>query len=92
MEQKRGVAGSLAAQEQLEHVSMAKSEVDKTKGETLDDISSMVERITATIASKKTALAPLIKELRVMRSEYQELEVSLHRGRTTSFMQPSLLH
>lgn len=67
--------GSLAAQEKLEHVSMAKSEVDKAKGETLDDISSMVERITATIASKKTALAPLIKELRQLRSDCQVLQV-----------------
>lgn len=55
---------------------MAKSEVDKAKGETLDDISSMVERINASINSKKTALAPLIKELRQLRNDYQRLEVS----------------
>jgi intraflagellar transport protein 81 len=55
---------------------MAKSEVDKAKGETLDDISSMVERINASINSKKTALAPLIKELRQLRNDYQRLEVN----------------
>jgi intraflagellar transport protein 81 len=70
-----GVAGSLMAQEQLEHVSLAKSEVDEEKGATLDEISQMVNQLTRTIESKKELLAPLIKELRELRADKSELQV-----------------
>lgn len=77
VEQQRGVVGHLDAQEKLEHVSLAKSEVDKTKGETLEEISTMVDQLTGAIESKKTALAPLIKDLRTLRGEHQTLEVRM---------------
>eukprot|EP00730_Choanoeca_flexa_P016138 TRINITY_DN7566_c0_g2_i2.p1 TRINITY_DN7566_c0_g2~~TRINITY_DN7566_c0_g2_i2.p1 ORF type:complete len:667 (+),score=208.80 TRINITY_DN7566_c0_g2_i2:64-2064(+) len=73
-ERASGVAGSLMAQEKLEHVSLAKSELDEEKGATLDDISQMVNKLTETIASKKELLAPLIKELRELRSEKTALQ------------------
>jgi hypothetical protein len=54
---------------------MAKSASDAQKGETLEDISSMVERLTAAIASKQDALAPLVQQLRDLRAERNGLQV-----------------
>eukprot|EP00051_Salpingoeca_urceolata_P027376 m.481226 g.481226 ORF g.481226 m.481226 type:complete len:669 (+) comp22084_c0_seq1:175-2181(+) len=74
LEAAQGVAGAAAIQDDLEKVSTLKSEVDEQKGRTLQDISQMVEELNAVIESKKTSLAPLIKEFRAVREKAQELE------------------
>ncbi|CAH2295863.1 intraflagellar transport 81 homolog isoform X1 [Pelobates cultripes] len=73
MEQKRGISGYSDTQEELERVSALKSEVDEKKGRTLDDMSDMVKKLNSMFAEKKTALAPVIKELRPLRQKCQEL-------------------
>lgn len=70
----RGVKGYAEAQEELEKVSALKSEVDDRKGETLAEMSEMVKQLTHSISSKKTELAPVIKDLRRLRAEAQEIE------------------
>ncbi|XP_064615158.1 intraflagellar transport protein 81 homolog [Liolophura sinensis] len=75
LEKKKGVAGYRETQEELEKVSSVKSEYDDMKGKTLEDMSEMVRQLNATIARKKGALAPVIKELRPMRQRCQELTV-----------------
>ena len=52
-------------------MSSLKSEMDQMKGRTLEDISYMVQQLTEKIGRKKTALAPIIKELRPMRQRAQ---------------------
>lgn len=52
-------------------MSAMKSELDMMKGRTLEDISYMVQQLTKKIADKKSALAPIIKELRPLRQKAQ---------------------
>ncbi|XP_075034432.1 intraflagellar transport protein 81 homolog [Mixophyes fleayi] len=73
VEQKRGISGYSDTQEELERVSILKSEVDEMKGRTLDDMSDMVKKLNSMISNKKTALAPVIKELRPLRQKCQEM-------------------
>ncbi|XP_023689615.1 intraflagellar transport protein 81 homolog isoform X1 [Paramormyrops kingsleyae] len=73
VEAQKGVSGYSDTQEELERVSTIKSELDEMKGRTLDDMSEMVRKLNSVIMEKKTALAPLIKELRPLRQQCQEL-------------------
>jgi len=73
-EARRGVSGFSVAQDQLEKVSQQKAEVDEVKGKTLENISQVVEEINTQIKTRKNRLAPQIKELRALRSKFQELE------------------
>ena len=71
LEGKKGVSGYRETQEALESVSAMKSELDQMKGRTLEDISHLVQQLTRKIREKKDALAPIIKELRTLRTEAQ---------------------
>ena len=70
-----GVSGFLDAQDKLEQVSAAKSDIDEQKGKTLEEISQMVEQLNTRIADKKTSLAPMVRDLRLLRTQAQGLEV-----------------
>ncbi|PIK37901.1 putative intraflagellar transport protein [Apostichopus japonicus] len=74
LEAKKGVSGYHDTQEELEKVSAIKSELDDMKGKTLDDMSGMVMKLNASIANKKTSLAPIIKELRPLREKAKEMQ------------------
>ncbi|KAG7222125.1 hypothetical protein INR49_016697 [Caranx melampygus] len=67
VEAEKGISGYSNTQENLERVSAIKSELDEKKGRTLDDMSEMVKKLNSMIVEKKTALAPIIKELRSLR-------------------------
>uniref|UniRef100_A0A3Q1FQA1 Intraflagellar transport protein 81 homolog n=1 Tax=Acanthochromis polyacanthus TaxID=80966 RepID=A0A3Q1FQA1_9TELE len=73
MEAEKGISGYSNTQEELERVSAMKSELDEKKGRTLDDMSEMVKKLNSMIVEKKSALAPIIKELRSLRQHCQEL-------------------
>uniref|UniRef100_A0A4W3HE11 Intraflagellar transport protein 81 homolog n=1 Tax=Callorhinchus milii TaxID=7868 RepID=A0A4W3HE11_CALMI len=73
IEAKHGITGYSDTQEELERVSAMKSELDEVKGRTLDEMSEMVKKLNILIAEKKSALAPVIKELRPLRQRCQEL-------------------
>ncbi|XP_030593276.1 intraflagellar transport protein 81 homolog [Archocentrus centrarchus] len=73
VEAEKGISGYSDTQEELERVSAIKSELDEKKGRTLDDMSEMVKKLNSMIAEKKSALAPIIKELRSLRQRCQEL-------------------
>jgi len=59
----------------LEKASVEKSQIDKAKGKTLDEISSIVSRINTQLKDKKNKLAPQIKALRSVRQNFQQVEV-----------------
>ncbi|XP_071950346.1 intraflagellar transport protein 81 homolog isoform X2 [Antedon mediterranea] len=84
LEAKKGISGYHDTQEELEKVSTMKSELDDMKGRTLEDISDMVHRLNSKIASKKSALAPVIKELRPMRQKHQEIQIA-HTEKKSSY-------
>ncbi|AWP07944.1 putative intraflagellar transport protein 81 -like [Scophthalmus maximus] len=73
LEAEKGISGYSDTQEELERVSAIKSELDEKKGRTLDDMSEMVKKLNSMIVEKKSALAPVIKELRSLRQQSQEL-------------------
>lgn len=73
MEKKKGVHGYRRAQEAIEDASTAKSEFDEQTGKKLTAITSTIHELTAGIESKKAFLAPLIKSVRPLRQQHQEL-------------------
>ncbi|XP_075960910.1 intraflagellar transport protein 81 homolog [Anarhichas minor] len=73
VEAEKGISGYSTTQEELERVSAIKSELDEKKGRTLDDMSEMVKQLNSMIVEKKSALAPIITELRSLRQRCQEL-------------------
>uniref|UniRef100_A0A3Q2U373 Intraflagellar transport protein 81 homolog n=1 Tax=Fundulus heteroclitus TaxID=8078 RepID=A0A3Q2U373_FUNHE len=73
VEAEKGISGYSDTQEELERVSAIKSGLDEKKGRTLDDMSEMVKKLNSMIAEKKSALAPIIKELRSLRQRRGEL-------------------
>lgn len=73
LEEKKGVHGYREAQETLEHVSTVKSGLDEQKENVLKEMSSAIERLNTTITEKKALLAPMLKELRPLRQQHQEL-------------------
>lgn len=74
MEKKKGVHGFRKAQEAIEDASAAKSQLDQQTGRKLTDITSAITELTRKIESKKAFLAPLIKEVRPLRQQHQELQ------------------
>ena len=67
-------AGMRETEAMLEKASVEKSQVDKAKGKTLDEISSIVQKINAQLKEKKNKLAPQIKALRSVRQNFQQVE------------------
>ncbi|TMW55792.1 hypothetical protein Poli38472_010674 [Pythium oligandrum] len=74
LEAKKGVTGFFETQDRLDHVSEMNAQVNKLKGETLEEISRIVTDINQTLKDRKNQLAPQIKELRSVRQRYQEME------------------
>ncbi|CAE7537988.1 Ift81 [Symbiodinium natans] len=62
-------------EQMLEKASVEKSQVDRAKGKTLDEISAIVQKINAQLKEKKNKLAPQIKALRSIRQSFQQVEV-----------------
>ncbi|CAG02472.1 unnamed protein product, partial [Tetraodon nigroviridis] len=73
VEAEKGISGYSNTQEELEKVSAIKSELDERKGRALGDMSEMVKELNSRIVDQKSALAPVIKELRTLRQTCQEL-------------------
>lgn len=68
-------SGMRETEAMLEKASVEKSQVDRAKGKTLDEISSIVTKINAQLKEKKNKLAPQIKALRSVRQNFQQVEV-----------------
>ncbi|XP_041856508.1 intraflagellar transport protein 81 homolog [Melanotaenia boesemani] len=82
VEAEKGISGYSDTQEELERVSAIKSELDEKKGRTLDDMSEMVKKLNSMIVEKKSALAPIIKELRSLRQRREELNQEYDEKKT----------
>lgn len=67
--------GMRESEGELEKVSVQKSQVDKDKAKTLDEVSVIVEKINTKLKEKKNKLAPQIKALRSVRQKFQQVEV-----------------
>merc|ERR1719482_1033373 len=69
-------AGMRETEQMLEKTSVEKSQVDKAKGKTLDEISAIVQKINSQLKEKKNKLAPQIKALRSVRQNFQSVEAT----------------
>merc|ERR1712187_891173 len=67
-------AGMRETEAMIEKASVEKSQVDKAKGKTLDEISAIVQKINSQLKEKKNKLAPQIKALRSVRQNFQQVE------------------
>ena len=83
LEERKGVRGYVQAQETLEQVSAAKSELDEQKEVKLKEMTQTIEALTAAIRSKKESLAPLLKEVRPVRQQHKELQAAHAEKKTT---------
>ena len=75
MERDRGVAGFRETQDNLEKVATTKADLDEQKGKTLEEMSSLVNQLSLKIGERKARLAPIIKELRPLRLQCQDIQV-----------------
>jgi intraflagellar transport protein 81 len=67
-------AGMRETEAMIEKASIDKSQIDKNKGKTLDEISNIVTKINSQLKEKKNKLAPQIKALRSVRQNFQQVE------------------
>merc|ERR1711916_312469 len=74
LERKQGVEGFRETQRELVEMTEKAAEVDQMKGQTLDEISAMVDQIGREFKSKQAQLQPLMAELKNVRHEYMEVE------------------
>ncbi|CAB4069191.1 IFT81 [Lepeophtheirus salmonis] len=81
IETAHGVAGYRDARDNLEKVSSIKADLDRQKGETLEEMSDLVALLTNQINSKKTKLSPIIKELRPLRQQQQDMQVDFEEAK-----------
>ena len=76
MEASKGITGFRDTQGNLEKVANQKANLDEQKGSTLEDMSGLVQLLTVKIAERKSRLAPIIKELRPLRQQCQDMQMS----------------
>ena len=73
-EKNANMHGFYETQTTLEKLSEIKSQVDESKEKTLEQVSDIVKRIVETIQSKKDVLAPLVNQVRQLRTKVQQKE------------------
>ena len=73
LEKRKGVHGYRATQNSIENTSEEKSGLDVVTGKKLTDMTAILRELNEKIESKKSLLAPLIKEVRPLRLKHQEL-------------------
>ncbi|KAA3675330.1 intraflagellar transport protein 81 [Paragonimus westermani] len=69
----QGISGYRDTQSALEKVSEHMSALNQSKGATLDEMSQIIQQLTNRINSKRTQLAPILRELRPLRQKVQEV-------------------
>jgi intraflagellar transport protein 81 len=73
-EKRKGISGYRDKQGELEEVSKLKGQMDERKGDTLQQMSVSIAKLKSIIEDKKSVLAPLIKEVRPLRLQHQEMK------------------
>ena len=75
LERDQGVSGFRDTQNNLEKVAAMKAGIDEQKGQTLEEMSTLVQQLSLKINERKARLAPIIKELRPLRLQAQDMQV-----------------
>lgn len=74
LEKKLGIIGFRDVQKDLEDVSAAKGSIDEMKGQTLEEISKIVQEMNEKINQKKETYYHKVKQLKEARQQIQNLE------------------
>ena len=74
LEEQKGIAGYSKIQDDMEKVAKDRQQIDKLKEGSLQELTKVVQNIEDQLKSKKTKLAPQIKQLRLYRKKYEERE------------------
>jgi len=74
LERIHGVSGFSELQSKLEEVSGLKQAKDQQKGETMEDISRLVQELNQKIADKRDVIEPLLNRVRPLRTKHQTLQ------------------
>ncbi|CAI2387734.1 unnamed protein product [Moneuplotes crassus] len=74
LEEQKGIAGYSKIQDDMEKVAKDRQEIDKLKEGSLQELTKVVQNIEEQLKSKKSKLAPQIKQLRTYRKKYEERE------------------
>ncbi|KAF6779143.1 Intraflagellar transport protein 81 [Paragonimus kellicotti] len=80
----QGMSGYWDTQSTLEKVSEHMSALNKKKGTTLDEMSKIIQQLTNRINSKRTQLAPILRELRPLRQKVQDVS-QVHAERKATY-------
>ncbi len=73
LEKRKGVHGYRTTQNAIEEASEEKSGLDVVTGKKLNEMTAILRQLNDRIESKKSCLAPLIKEVRPLRLKHQEI-------------------
>ncbi|KAL9658561.1 hypothetical protein ABK040_006100 [Willaertia magna] len=73
IEQQKGITGFRSVQQNIESVSEEKSKIDKEKGDTLEEITKIVQELTEKINSQKERMKQPVKQLIKLREEHHEV-------------------
>ncbi|KAG2375064.1 hypothetical protein C9374_010068 [Naegleria lovaniensis] len=74
LEQEKGIQGFRQVQKEIIDASQTKNEIDKEKGETLEEISKIVQELNEKINAQKERLKQPVKQLKILREEHQTVE------------------
>ena len=74
LEQEKGIQGFRQIQKEIIDTSQTKNEIDKEKGETLEEISKIVQELNEKINAQKERLKQPVKQLKILREEHQVVE------------------
>lgn len=77
LEKLHGVSGFSELQSKLEEVSGKKQQKDQLKGETMEDISRLVQELNQKIAEKRDVIEPLLNRVRPLRTKHQTLQTEM---------------
>lgn len=75
LQEKKGCVGFLETKEKLQNVSSSKASADAINGQTLDQISHVVEEIKRSLKERQSQIRPQIEELRRIRQQFEDLEI-----------------
>merc|ERR1712062_371947 len=81
LEEAHGVSGFAELQSRLEEVSGQKQKKDEEKGQTMEDISRMVQELNSKIEAKREVIEPLLNRVRPLRAKQQQLQNELREAK-----------
>ena len=91
LEARFGAKGFFETAENLSRVSEQKNSMEQVKGRTLEELSVVVQGLVAKIQERRQKLAPLVNDMRAMRSQAQVMDQDYEEKKSQFEYQQSLM-